>query len=259
MELLASIKELSHSFHSLSGEISALSHIDFQLYRGQFMSIIGPSGCGKSTLLSLMSGLLPIQNGEITYYKNDKPLLEPHIGYMLQKDLLLPWRTVFKNILLGPEIRHSLDEQTIDYANLLLKKYDLDKYKSKYPDELSGGMRQRVALIRTLVTNPDLLLLDEPFSALDYQTRISVSEDIWSIIQSEHKSAVLVTHDLSEAICLSERILVLSKAPAKIKKDILLQFPSLPATKELVPTPNSRRDSQEFNQYFRMLWEELNE
>lgn len=246
METILEIKNLSHSYHTLEGETLALSDLSFTMQKGEFISIVGPSGCGKSTLLSLISGLMEPEEGSIIL--NGKMM-----GYMLQKDHLLEWRSIYKNIILGLEIQHMLSARTKMKAQVLLEQYGLADFANSKPSELSGGMRQRAALIRTLILEPDLLLLDEPFSALDYQTRLTVADDIGQIIRKEKRSAILVTHDLSEAISLGDKVIVLSKRPASIKKVISLSF----SLKE--DTPLHRRNAPEFKNYFNEVWKELNE
>lgn len=246
METILEIKDLSHSYHNMEGETPALSHLSFTMQKGEFVSIVGPSGCGKSTLLSLICGLMHPEEGTVELHGK-------LMGYMLQKDHLLEWRSIYKNIVLGLEIRHSLTSETKHKVQEYLNQYGLADFANARPSELSGGMRQRVALIRTLILEPDLLLLDEPFSALDYQTRLNVADDIGQIIRREKRSAILVTHDLSEAISLGDKVLVLSERPASIKKVIPLHF----ELKE--DTPLNRRNAPEFKTYFNMVWKELNE
>lgn len=246
METILEIKDLSHSYHNMEGETPALSHLSYTMQKGEFVSIVGPSGCGKSTLLSLICGLMHPEEGTVELHGK-------LMGYMLQKDHLLEWRSIYKNIVLGLEIRHSLTSETKHKVQEYLNQYGLADFTNARPSELSGGMRQRVALIRTLILEPDLLLLDEPFSALDYQTRLNVADDIGQIIRREKRSAILVTHDLSEAISLGDKVLVLSERPASIKKVIPLHF----ELKE--DTPLNRRNAPEFKTYFNMVWKELNE
>lgn len=244
MNELLTFHDVDYSYHSMQGETHAIDHMSFTVYNQEFLVIVGPSGCGKSTLLDLIAGQIHPQKGQITGV-NDS------IGYMLQKDHLFEWRTIEKNILLGLEIQKKKNRENLVLANALLKKYDLYDFRQKYPRELSGGMRQRAALIRTLVTSPELLLLDEPFSALDYQTRLQVADDIGRIIRSEKKTAILVTHDLSEAISMGDRILVLSVRPAKVVREIRLDFdPSLSSIE--------RRETDAFKRYFSELWKEMN-
>ena len=210
-------RDICFSYHNLNGETKALSNLSFQINKGEFVAIVGPSGCGKSTLLSIIAGLIKPESGEIILDQSERI----RIGYMLQQDHLLEWRTIWKNILLGPEVTGTLTKEKEALASRLLSEYGLEKFKDKRPAELSGGMKQRAALIRTMVMEPGLLLLDEPFSALDYQTRLMVSGDIGSIIRKSGITALLITHDLSEAISLADRILVLKRRPASIKNDIL--------------------------------------
>ena len=244
MNELLTFHDVDYSYHSMQGETHAIDHMSFTVYNQEFLVIVGPSGCGKSTLLDLIVGQIHPEKGQITGV-NDS------IGYMLQKDHLFEWRTIEKNILLGLEIQKKKNRENLALANALLKKYDLYDFRQKYPRELSGGMRQRAALIRTLVTSPELLLLDEPFSALDYQTRLQVADDIGRIIRSEKKTAILVTHDLSEAISMGDRILVLSVRPAKVVREIRLDFdPSLSSIE--------RRETDAFKRYFSELWKEMN-
>lgn len=185
------VQNICKTYQAKNGEVKALENINFSVEKGEYISIIGPSGCGKSTLLSIIAGLEPKTDGEI--------YIEGKVGYMLQKDNLLEWRTIYKNVLLGLEIQKELTEENKRYAINLLKKYGLYEFKDKYPTQLSGGMRQRVALIRTLAIRPNILLLDEAFSALDYQTRLMVTEDIYKILKQENITAVMVTHDISES------------------------------------------------------------
>lgn len=242
-------RNVCFSYHNLTGETHALTDISFNINRGEFISVVGPSGCGKSTLLSIIAGLNAPESGEIIL-TNPK---ETKIGYMLQQDHLFEWRTIYKNVLLGPEINHTLSADMESFALKLLNDYGLLRFKDKKPGELSGGMKQRAALIRTMMMKPDLLLLDEPFSALDYQTRLMVSADIGQIIRESGITTILVTHDLSEAIALSDRIIVLSKRPATIKTEISI---SLTITED---GPLSSRNAPEFQNYFSLLWKEVSD
>ena len=207
---LIEIKNLSKSYFNIKGETNVLNNISFNLYENDFLGIIGPSGCGKSSILNIISGLDKEYIGKIKK-KNVT------IGYMLQEDALFPWMSIYENTILGLKIKKELTKDNILYVNDLLKKYNLYDFKDKYPHELSGGMKQRVSLIRTLAIKPDILLLDEPFSALDYQTKIKVSNDVFNIIKNENKTIILVTHDILEALNFCNKIIVLSKRPAKIK------------------------------------------
>lgn len=237
------------SYHNLKGETSALTNISFQITKGEFVSIVGPSGCGKSTLLSLIAGLNMPESGTITLDRSENT----KIGYMLQQDHLLEWRTIYQNIMLGPEINQTITPENEKLALTLLNDYGLARFQDKKPGELSGGMKQRVALIRTMMLNPQILLLDEPFSALDYQTRLMVSSDIGRIIRKAGITTILVTHDLSEAIALSDRILILSKRPATIKKE-------LPITLTLADDSLlAARNAPEFPNYFSVLWKEISD
>lgn len=253
MEQVLELKHIHYAYHNLDGETPALRDISFSLGKGEFVSIVGPSGCGKSTLLSLIAGLLTPEKGLIKI--NGKYLRESttNVGYMLQHDELFEWRTVYNNVILGLEVQHMLTARTKERAGELLDFYGLRQFRNARPSELSGGMRQRAALIRTLVLDPDVLLLDEPFSALDYQTRLNVGDDIGQIIRREGKSALLVTHDLSEAISLADRVIVLSGRPATIRQTIPLIFKDLPQD-----TPLARRNAPEFKTYFNLIWKELN-
>ena len=252
MGTLLAIDHMSYSYHSLEGETQALFDVSF-VKDGEFFAIVGPSGCGKSTLLSLIAGLITPSSGSIYINKKDIKSSGKNIGYMLQKDHLLDWRNTMNNVTLGLEIQNKLIDSSYVQINELLNTYGLITFKNSYPSELSGGMRQRAALIRTLLLEPDILLLDEPFSALDYQTRLEVSDDIWGIIRKEKKTAILITHDISEAISMSDRIAILSKRPGTIKKiiDVNLTLENR--------TPFAARSAPEFSDYFNLIWKELNQ
>lgn len=239
------ITHLNKTYHDKTGEIEALNDISFDVYNQEFLSIVGPSGCGKSTILSILSRLIDSSGGFIKFNKENCVL-----GYMLQKDSLFPWRTILDNCLLGLEITNTLTEENKNYVIHLLDTYGLGEFKDKYPSSLSGGMKQRVALIRTLAIKPDILLLDEAFSALDYQTRLALSDDVYQIIKKEGKTAIMVTHDLAEAISLSDRIIVLTKRPSTIKKvyEINLTDKS---------TPINNRKCKEFSKYYDQIWRDL--
>lgn len=196
MERVLSITNLSKKYHTKHDEIEAIMDFSLDVKKGEFIAIVGPSGCGKSTILSILCNLEEKSGGSISYNSNKEPI----IGYMLQQDTLFPWRTILGNCLLGLEVNNSLTSRKKEKVIELLKKYGLNKFTNHYPRSLSGGMRQRVALIRTLAINPDILLLDEPFSALDYQTRLAVSDDVYRIIKENKKTVIMVTHDLAEAI-----------------------------------------------------------
>ena len=245
MNPIVSLEDVSLRYHSIGGETSAVSHLSLSVQAGEFISIVGPSGCGKSTILSMLAGQLAPSEGSI--------YIGGTIGYMLQKDYLLQWRSIRSNALLGLEIQKKLTPENIAYVDTLLTQYGLGDFKNSLPNQLSGGMRQRAALIRTLAVCPDILLLDEPFSALDYQTRLSVSDEIGTIIREEGKTAILVTHDISEAISMADRVLILSPRPATVQKivDIHLNINNR--------TPLSSRNAPDFKKYFNLIWKELNE
>lgn len=255
MHPLLSLQDISYAYHNLKGETPALSNISMQVSEGEFLAIVGPSGCGKSTLLSIIAGLLVPESGTICYrglasteYRQDSVL---KIGYMLQHDHLFEWRTIYQNVILGLELNHTMTLENLAYVETLLKEYELYAFKDKKPSELSGGMRQRAALIRTMAIHPELLLLDEPFSALDFQTRLSVSADIAQIIRKTGKTALLITHDLSEAITLADRVIVLSRRPASIKCEMPISYPIDRSD------PLAIRCTKEYQDYFNQLWEVL--
>ena len=245
MKKILEVKDICKTYQAKNGEIEALKNISFDVKEGEYISIIGPSGCGKSTLLSIISGLESKTSGEV--------YIDGKIGYMLQKDNLLEWRTIYKNVLLGLEIQNNNTPKNKEYVIELLKKYGLYEFKDKYPMQLSGGMRQRVALIRTLAIRPNILLLDEAFSALDYQTRLMVTEDIYKILKNENITALMVTHDISEAISMSDRVVVLSKRPATVKNIYEIDFEMENRT------PLNCRESPKFSKYFNLMWKELEE
>lgn len=249
--MILTVKNVSKKYQSKEGEVIALKDVNFEVNEGEFVSIIGPSGCGKSTLLSIIAGLEEKNTGEI-YIEDEKiDKTSPSVGYMLQKDCLLEWRTIFSNALLGLEIKGIKNKENIEYVEDLLKKYNLYEFKDKYPSELSGGMRQRASLIRTLAIKPKILLLDEAFSALDSQTRIMVTNDIYSILRKEGITALIVTHDISEAISMSDTVFVLSKRPGTIKNIHKIEFDIENRT------PLNCRENSKFSQYFNILWKEL--
>ena len=243
MKEVLRFENVSMHYHSKQGETIALKNVNFSVAEGEFVAIIGPSGCGKTTLLSLAAGLLSPTKGKI--YNGGVCF-----GYMLQKDELFPWRTIEKNIFLPLEIKHANTPENRMRAIALAEKYGLKQFLKNYPSSLSGGMRQRAALIRTLSVNPDILLLDEPFSALDYQTRLSVCDDVYKIIRNEKKTALLITHDISEAISVADRIFVLSHRPASVIAEHRLNFSET--------EPLKRRENKEFSRWFELLWKELN-
>lgn len=244
MKKILTIKDLGKIYHTHDAEITALESISFSVNEGEFISIVGPSGCGKSTILSILSGLLEKSSGEIILDDNYS------MAYMLQEDCLLPFRTILDNCLIGLEVTGQLNEENKKYVIDLLNTYGLGEFINKYPNNLSGGMRQRCALIRTLATKPDILLLDEAMSALDYQSRLAISDDIYKIIKSEGKTAIMVTHDIAEAISMSDRIVVLSKRPSKVKKIYEIEF-------EDKSTPIENRKRKEFSGYYDKIWRDL--
>ncbi len=250
MKKILEAKNISLRYQTPKEETLAIENISFNIEKGDFVSLLGPSGCGKSSMLSIIAGSIKKDTGEI-YLEGD--LLKGFnnkIGYMLQNDNLLNWRTVYKNVLLGLEIQNKLTKENIDYAVSLLKKYGLYEFRNSFPSNLSGGMRQRVSLIRTLCVKPELLLLDEAFSALDYQTRLSVSQDVYNILKNEEKTMLMVTHDINEAVALSNKIIVLSKRPATVKKvfDIDLKNDR---------NPISIRREARFQEYVKDIWKEV--
>ena len=251
MENILEVKGISKKYQSKKSEILAINNINFRVKKGEFVSIIGPSGCGKSTLLSIIAGLENKTTGEIYIEGKKIEGISDKVGYMLQRDCLLEWRTILSNTMLGLEIKGKNNKEGKEYVENLLKKYNLYDFKDKYPSELSGGMRQRVALIRTLAVKPKILLLDEAFSALDYQTRIMVTNDIYSILKKENITAIIVTHDISEAISMSDRVMVLTKRPGTIKDIHKIDF-------EIENrNPINCRQSSKFSRYFDTLWKEL--
>ena len=253
MDTLLKINNISMNYHTIAEETKALDKVNFEVNSGQFVSILGPSGCGKSTLLNIISGLLEPTCGKVLYKGEDINKHLEKIGYMFQKDHLFEWYTVWDNVILGLKIKKKLNDESKGRVNNLLKAYGLSKFKNHYPGQLSGGMRQRVALIRTLALNPDILFLDEPFSALDYQSRLLVCDDVYKIIKNEKKTALMVTHDISEAISISDKVIVLTRRPSKVKCIIDINF-----SKDNL-TPFARRKEPEFREYFNTLWKELDE
>ena len=242
---LVEIKNIKKIYHTNNNEILALKDISFEINSGDFIAIVGPSGCGKSTTLSILCGLEDKSSGEIIKPDNLK------LGFMFQKDTLFDWMTIMDNCLLGVKISKNLNKDTIKHCEDLLKSYGLYEFKDSYPNELSGGMRQRVALIRTLMLNPDILLLDEPFSALDYQNRLTISEDVYKIIKNENKTTLMVTHDVGEAVSMANIVIVLSERPAVIKNIYKIEY-------DKKSTPIKNRLNPEFNLYCDKIWRDLN-
>ena len=247
-DALVSFKNVSLTYHDKTGETLALDGLNFDVRRGELLGVVGPSGCGKTTVLSIISSIITPSSGEVLIDGAPPAERRDECGYMLQRDELFPWLTISQNVLLGAKIKKMKDRR--EYAYALLDKYGLGDFRDRYPSQLSGGMRQRVALIRTLATSPELLLLDEPFGALDFQTRLNVVEDVHSIIKNEKKTAVFVTHDISEAISMCDRIIILSARPAKVKKIV-----DLSPIGEL--SPLTRRESPLFQKYSHDIWENL--
>ena len=245
MKEVLKLENICKTYQAKNGETEALRNVNFSVNEGEFASIIGPSGCGKSTILSILAGLENKSSGEVIINDATK------IGYMLQKDSLLEWRTIYNNVIFGLEITHRKTKENEEYVKELLKKYNLYEFKDKYPTQLSGGMRQRVALIRTLAIRPEILLLDEAFSALDYQTRMMVTKDIYNILKNENITTLMVTHDISEAISMSDKVIVLTKRPATVKKIEIIDFEMENRD------PMNCRKSPKFSKYFDSLWKEL--
>ncbi|MGB3836860.1 ABC transporter ATP-binding protein [Castellaniella sp.] len=247
------ISHVSLRYFTPKAEILALSDVSLTIEPGEFVSLIGQSGCGKSTLLSIIAGLLPPSEG--TVHVGDQPVTtpSPKIGYMLQQDYLFEWRTILDNALLGAQIQGRDIRVARDRAVHFLEKCGLGRFLDQYPKALSGGMRQRVALARTLTTNPDVVLLDEPFSALDSQTRLAIADEVVEVLRAEGKTVVLVTHDIGEAISMTDRVVVLSRRPGRIKSEHTIRFPSVKGR----PTPFEVRALPEFTSYFNTLWDEL--
>lgn len=235
-------KNVSKSFCHNEEIVDVLDDVSFTVDEGQVVCIVGPSGAGKSTILNLISELLKPTSGVVE--------VNGGIGYMFQRDCLFDWKTIYNNVLLGLEIKHIKTKENIERVERMLKEYGLENFKSSHPYELSGGMRQRVALIRTLAVNPSILLLDEPFAALDYQTKLKVSNDIYKIIKKEKKTTIMVTHDISEAISLADKIIILSNRPAKVKEIIDINIEE--------DNPIKKRQNVKFQEYFEKIWDVIN-
>lgn len=247
MSSILRVKNISKKYNTIKGEIDAIKDISFDIDKGEFVAIVGPSGCGKSTLLSIIANLIEPSSGEIEYAIDN-----PTIGYMLQEDALFEHYNVLDNVLLGLKIKGNLNDDSKNKVLDLLKKYNLDDYKYKKPHELSGGMKQRVALIRTLAISPDILFLDEPFSALDYKTRLEVSDDVYKIIKENNKTSIIVTHDINEAIAMASKVIVLSKNPATI-----MNIYNIDIDDKILPT--ERRKDKRFQEYYDLIWNMLDE
>lgn len=244
MNNILEIINLGKKYYSKKGELLAIDGVNLTVKEGEYLAIVGPSGCGKSTLLNIIGGIDTKSYGEI------KMNPEIKIGYMLQEDSLFPWLTIIDNCLLGLKIDGGLNEEKVNYVKELLNTYGLKDFMNHYPSSLSGGMRQRVALIRTLAMNPDILLLDEPFSALDYQSRLAVSDDVFKIIKDTGKTVVMITHDIAEAISMADRVVVMTARPAKVKKIYEIKM-------EGKSSPINNRKCREFSQYYDMIWKEI--
>ncbi len=238
------VNNLSKNYYTKAGEIAAIKDISFTLKENEFLCLVGPSGCGKSTLLNILADLDWATGGEILKSNDLK------VGYMLQNDALFDWLTILDNACLGLDIAKVKTKENVEYVKGLLSKYGLEDFMYKYPYELSGGMRQRVALIRTLALKPDILMLDEPFSALDYVSRLEVSEDVYNIIKKEHKTVIMITHDIAEAISLADRVIVLSKRPAVIKNIYNIKL-------DKRKSPMQNRQDKMFKTYFDNIWKDL--
>ncbi|MCI5800601.1 MAG: ABC transporter ATP-binding protein [Oscillospiraceae bacterium] len=251
MNEILKAEHVTAKYQAENGEVTALEDISFSVNRGEFVSIVGPSGCGKSTLLSIVAGIIRPTHGSVSIGGVPVSGISPQIGYMLQRDNLLEWRSIFKNVMLGLEIRKMVTRESIRYVESLLSTYGLYEFRDKYPSQLSGGMRQRAALIRTLAVKPEIFLLDEAFSALDYQTRLAVTDDVYRILKKENKTTLMVTHDISEGISMSDRVIVLTKRPGKIRRIHDIEF------KMEQRTPMGCREQPEFRKYFNDIWKEL--
>lgn len=252
-KIIVEIKDIGMIYHSLDGETEAIQNISLNIHKGEIVGIVGPSGCGKSTLLSIIAGLMEPSSGQVFINKENVIDSSSNIGYMFQNDQLLEWRTILHNVMLGIEIQRRLSLETYNMAEEMLDKYGLGDFKNSYPSQLSGGMRQRAALIRTLLLEPDFLLLDEPFSALDYQTRLAIADEIGVILKKENKTGLLVTHDIAEAISLCDRIVILTNRPATIKEIINIDL----TCPEGINSPLKCREAPEFRHYFNKIWKEL--
>src|SRR4029078_1343929 len=241
-------------YFGLEGETEALKDVSLKVAPGEFVAIIGQSGCGKSTLLSLISGILEPTEGAGLIDGAQVAGRSRKVGYMLQQDFLFEWRTILENAVLGAEIQGANMVRARERAAQLLTRYGLGQFLNHLPRQLSGGMRQRVALARTVCTEPDVVLLDEAFSALDSQTRIALADEIAEILRREGKTAILVTHDIGEAVSMAERVIVLSRRPGRAKAEDAERFNTDDGKR---PAPFAARSTPEFNGYFNALWQEL--
>ncbi|MCL1884153.1 MAG: ABC transporter ATP-binding protein [Defluviitaleaceae bacterium] len=254
MKEILRFNNVSLRYQADNGEVEALKDICLCVEEGELVSVVGPSGCGKTTLLSLAAGLESPTSGEVLICGDKVRGVSGKMGYMLQKDSLLDWRTIRGNVLIGLEIRGARNKENIEYADSLLKNYGLWEFREKHPSQLSGGMRQRAALIRTLAVKPEILLLDEAFSALDYQTRLVVADDVFNILRREKKTAIIVTHDIAECIGMADRIIVISKRPGRVSMDFPVKFTN--GCADEMP-PLKRRDDPSFREYFNLIRKEL--
>lgn len=246
------ISNVHHTYFTKKSAVTALYDISLEVEEGEFVSFLGPSGCGKTTLLSIIAGLLQPTEGTIELEGKPVSAADNDIGYMLQQDYLFPWKTIEQNIQLGLKLNKRLNEETKKYTLNLLKKMGLHNVEHLYPKQLSGGMRQRAALVRTLSTEPKLLMLDEPFSALDYQTKLNLEDLVFETLKHFQKTAILVTHDIGEAIAMSDRIFLLSARPGKLYKTFLV-----PEELRRLPPFQARNNHEEFQELFQMIWKEL--
>jgi NitT/TauT family transport system ATP-binding protein len=246
------ISNVHHTYFTKKSAVTALYDISLEVEEGEFVSFLGPSGCGKTTLLSIIAGLLQPTEGMIELEGKPVSATDNDIGYMLQQDYLFPWKTIEQNIQLGLKLNKRLNEETKKYTLNLLKKMGLQNVEHLYPKQLSGGMRQRAALVRTLSTEPKLLMLDEPFSALDYQTKLNLEDLVFETLKHFQKTAILVTHDIGEAIAMSDRIFLLSARPGKLYKTFLV-----PEELRRLPPFQARNNHEEFQELFQMIWKEL--
>ena len=248
MEILK-FDDVNLTYQTPQGQTDALKDLSFSVSEGEFVALVGPSGCGKTTVLSMIAGLIKPTSGSVIIDGADADPSAGLVGYMLQRDNLFEWLTIEQNVLLGLSVRKTLNDENKSYALSMLEKYGLGEFRTHFPTQLSGGMRQRAALIRTLAFRPKILLLDEPFSAVDFQTRMTVCDDVYSIIKSEGKTAILVTHDISEAVSMADRVIVLTKRPATVKNIFSVDIDA--------PTPLKKRESPRFSEWFDRIWKEV--
>lgn len=244
MNKIIEVKDLCKKYYTKDKEIIAIDNISLDVYDGEFLTIVGPSGCGKSTFLNIIGGIDNKSSGEVNYNGNIK------IGYMLQNDCLFSWLNILDNCLIGLKVNKLLNEENIKYVKNLINTYGLSDFMYSYPSSLSGGMKQRVALIRTLALKPDILLLDEPFSALDYQTRLSVADDVYKIIKDNKKTVIMITHDIGEACSVADRVVVLTDRPSKVKKIFNIEMKDK-------SNPINNRKCPEFSMYYDLIWKEI--